>query len=166
MASLKMNKGFYRNPATGEMLAERRSGTDRRGVTSFRELLASRQRRRKSRGRRKTDRGAYVDIYDARTWCVVAAILLLSLLDALITGFHLIRGSARELNPILNAVLQSGGLVAFFSAKAAMTVIPVFIILIHKEWRLARYAARIVLWAYILLAIYHIFLLLKVSGAA
>ena len=50
--------------------------------------------------------------------------------------------------------------------KAAMTVIPVFIILIHKEWRLARYAARIVLWAYILLAIYHIFLLLKVSGAA
>jgi hypothetical protein len=156
-----MNKGLYRNQATGLMLAERRSRTDRRGETSLRTLLSSRQRRRKSRGRRKTDRGAYVDIYDPRTWCIVVAILILSFMDALLTGLHVIRGSARELNPIMNAILDCGGLPAFYSAKAAMTILPMSVILIHKEWTLARYAARLVLWAYILLTIYHIYLLSK-----
>jgi hypothetical protein len=148
------------------MLAERRSGTDRRDEASFWALLFSRQKRRKSRGRRRTDRGAYVDLYDSRTWCIVAAILILSFMDALLTGLHVIRGSARELNPIMKAVLRYGGLPAFFSAKAALTIIPVSIIMIHKEWTLAKYAARLVLWAYLLLTLYHLFLLFRVHTVA
>ncbi len=77
------------------------------------------------------------------------------------------RGSARELNPILNAVLNHGGLPAFFGAKAAMTIFPVAIVLIHKEWALGRYAARLCLWSYILLSCYHMYLIFgarQISG--
>jgi hypothetical protein len=97
---------------------------------------------------------------------VVGAILLLSLMDALLTGLHVVRGSARELNPILKAVLDFGGLSAFYSAKAAMTILPVSIIMIHKEWALAKFAARLVLWTYILLAGYHLLLLFRIHIVA
>ena len=153
----------YRDPLTGKLLAERRTGVDRRNSTSIFAFLTSRHRRRKSRGRRAKDGGAYVDIYDARTWSIVITILLLSLMDALLTGLHMIGGSARELNPILNAVLTIGGLPAFFSVKAAMTILPVAIIMIHKEWALGRYAARLCLWAYILLSFYHLYLIFGIQ---
>lgn len=71
----------------------------------------------------------------------------------------MVRGSAREANPIMSAVIDIGGLPAFFGVKGAMTIIPVAIILIHKEWALARLAARLCLWAYLLLAVYHTFLI-------
>ena len=74
------------------------------------------------------------------------------------------RGSARELNPLLNVILDWGGLPAFYSAKAAMTILPISVILIHKEWALARYAARLVLWAYVLLGFYHLYLLSKIHS--
>jgi hypothetical protein len=158
----KMGNKTYSDPLSGEELAERRSGVDRRSPKSFLAFLSSQYRRRKSRGRRKTDRGAYVDIYDGRTWSIVVTILVLSLMDALLTCLHMNRGSARELNPILNAILIYGGLPAFFTFKAAMTILPIAVIMIHKEWTLGKYAAKLCLWAYILLSIYHLFL---ISGA-
>jgi hypothetical protein len=154
-----MENKTYHNPLTKEELADRRSGIDRRSPRSFLSFLNSRQRRRRSRGRRKTDRGAYVDIYDSRTWSIVIAIVVLSLMDALLTGFHMIRGSARELNPILGAIITYGGLPAFFTFKAAMTLLPIAIIMIHKEWTMGRYAVRLCLWAYILLSVYHLYLI-------
>jgi hypothetical protein len=161
-----MNKAYH-DPSTGELLADRRAGNDRRNSAPFWKFWASEHRRRKSRGRRATDKGAYVDIYDSRTWCIVIAVLLLSLMDALLTGLHMIRGTARELNPILNAVLAHGGLPAFFSVKAAMTVLPMVVIMIHKEWTLGRYAARVCLLTYVLLSFYHLYLIFgieKVGG--
>ena len=116
-------------------------------------------RRRRTRGRRKTDQGAYVDIYDARSWSVAVAVLVLSLIDAVLTGLYVIQGSAREWNPVLKAVLNHGGLIVFFGAKAAMTIFPMAVILVHKEWTLGRYAARLCLWAYILIFLYHFYLI-------
>ncbi len=147
----------------GKPLPERRSGSDRRNPSTFFGIFSSRQRRRKTRGRRKTDRGAYVDIYGSRTWGIVIAILGLSLMDALLTGFHMIKGTARELNPILDAVIDSGGLPAFYCVKAAMTILPVAIIMIHKEWTIGKYAARLCLWAYVLLACYHMYLIFGIQ---
>jgi hypothetical protein len=154
-----MRNTSYRDPLTGKILAERRSGLDRRIPASFSAFITSRQRRRKSRGRRKTDPGAYVDIYGSRAWSVIIAILILSFMDALLTGLHMAKGSARELNPILGAILTYGGLPAFFSFKAAMTIIPIAVIMIHKEWTLGKYAVRLCFWAYILLSIYHLYLI-------
>jgi hypothetical protein len=154
-----MEKKFYHNPATGKILPERRSGVTRRAPSAISSIFSSRHRRRKSKGRRKTDRGAYVDIYDSRSWCIAIAVLILSCLDALLTGMHMIRGSAREMNPVMDAVINHGGLPAFFGVKAAMTVFPIAIIFIHKEWALGRFAARLCLWAYVLLTLYHMYLI-------
>ena len=99
-----------------------------------------------------------MDIYDSRTWGIAIAVMLLSMLDALLTGLHLTGGSARELNPILDAVIDRGGLAGFFGVKAALTVIPMAVIILHKEWKLGRYAARVCLWSYILLSLYHLYL--------
>jgi hypothetical protein len=100
-----------------------------------------------------------VDTYDFRTWSIAVSILALSLMDATLTGLHLLKGSARELNPIMNVVLNYGGMPAFFGVKAIMTIVPVAIIMLHKEWALGRYAARLCLWSYILLSLYHMYLI-------
>ncbi len=100
-----------------------------------------------------------MDTYDFRTWGIALSILALSLMDATLTGIHLLKGSARELNPIMNAVLNYGGMPAFFGVKAIMTILPVAIIMLHKEWALGRYAARLCLWSYIILSLYHLYLI-------
>lgn len=156
------NKNYW-DPASGKPSLERRSGINRRNYGTFWEQLSRRPRRRRSRGRRKTDRAAYVDIYDFRTWSIAAAVLLLSLLDAFLTRMHLLRGSASELNPLMKSIIDMGGFPAFFTAKVAMTIFPMAIILIHKEWTFGRYAARLCLAAYIFLSCYHFYLLLVTS---
>jgi hypothetical protein len=160
------NRFFYRDQATGSICVERRSGVDRRsrGVSLI--LFGFRYRRRKAKGRRQTDEGGYVDIYDSRTWGVAIAILALSLMDAVLTGLHLHLGSAQEANPLMNAVINYWGIPAFFGIKAIMTILPVGIIMLHKEWALGRYAARLCLWSYILLSFYHLYLIFGVQKLA
>ncbi len=144
---------------TGKILPERRSGVDRRAPSGFSSVFVSRFRRRASKGRRKTDRGSYVDVYDPRSWSIAITVLILSCLDALMTGIHMTQGSAIELNPVMNAVIVYGGLPAFFGAKAIMTVFPMAVILVHKEWSLGRFAARLCLWSYVLIFLYHLYLI-------
>jgi hypothetical protein len=154
---LRMTKNLYRDPLTEKIAVNRRSGQDRRDRLSIFPLSHFRPLRRKKGGRRESDTG-YVDIYDLRTWLVAVSVILLSLMDALLTQRHLIHGSARELNPIMDAVIRIGGMPAFYGTKGLLTVVAVTIIMLHKEWALGKIAARICLWAYILLSLYHIFL--------
>jgi hypothetical protein len=157
--SSKMENRTYRDPITGQIGIERRSNASRRTFFSFWDLFSKRPRRRKSCGRRRTDKGAYIDSYDSKSWGIVIAVLVLSFLDAFLTRRHLVRGTATELNPFLDAIIDHGGLTAFYIAKAAMTVFPMALILVHKEWTLGKYAARLCLFAYILLTIYHLYLI-------
>jgi hypothetical protein len=120
-------------------------------------------RRRCSRGLRKTDPGGYVDIYDRGSWIVALTVMALSFVDAVLTVLQVEKGMVREANPIMNVVLAWGGAYAFFSLKAAMTAFALAIIIIHKEWALARYMAWLCLGCYILILIYHMYL---VSGSA
>jgi hypothetical protein len=154
-----MKNKTYRDPTTGQICVERRSNANRRVPVSIWDLFSKKLRRRKSRGRRKTDRGAYVDVYDSRSIGIAIAVLVLSLFDALFTRMHLVRGSARELNPLLNVIINQSGLTAFFVVKIVMTAFPIAVILVHKEWDLGRYAARLCLFAYILITCYHLFLI-------
>jgi hypothetical protein len=160
-----MNKNFYRDLLTGKIHADRRSGDDRRDRISIFPLSHFGPLRRRKGGRRKTDNGGYVDIYDSRTWCVAIAVILLSIMDAVLTQRHLISGTARELNPIMNAVINKGGMPAFYGTKTLVTIISVAIIILHKEWSMGKLAARICLWCYILLAIYHLFLVFLLRNA-
>jgi hypothetical protein len=155
-----MTDELYRDSKTGRMLAERRSRGNRRAPKLFFSVFINSFRRRKSGGRRKTDIGGYVDVYGLRTWLVLIAVLVLSAVDAVMTAIHMIRGTALELNPIMAAIIKHGGLPAFFGAKAAMTIFPMAVIIVHKEWPLGKLAARVCLWAYALLSLYHLCLIL------
>lgn len=146
------------NPENTHPLVERRSGMDRRRAATFPPRFSG-FRRRRSKGRRRTDRGGYVDYYDSWSWGVALSVLILSLTDAVLTGVQLRGGSIREANPVMRAVIQLGGIYSFMSLKAAMTALPLAIIILHKEWRLARYAAQLCLWSYILVLMYHLYLL-------
>jgi hypothetical protein len=157
-----MKNNLYCNTLTEKVQVDRRSGCDRRDRISIFPFSHLRPLRRKKGGRRQKDTG-YVDIYDIRTWCVAIAVIILSLMDALLTQQHLLAGTARELNPIMNAVIKYGGMAAFFWFKGVLTIIAVSIIMLHKEWALGRHAARICLWAYILLSLYHIYLAMYFS---
>jgi len=136
---------------------DRRSGVDRRERSApgiFRSY-----RRRKTRGRRKTDRAAYIDVYDARSWGVALSVLTLSIMDGLLTSMQISSGKSVEANPLMHLIIVRGGMITFVGLKAAMTALPLAIIMLHKEWKLARLAARVCLWSYILIALYHIYLL-------
>jgi hypothetical protein len=158
-----MVKNLYLDTQSGRVHPDRRTSPDRRVRASLWDTIASPYHRRRSKGRRRTDRGAYIDIYDARTWLVALAVLILSTIDALMTGLHMANGTATELNPIMDEFIHHGGLPVFYGAKAAMTVIPLVIIFVHKEWTLGKFAARVCLWAYALLCCYHIFLALALN---
>ncbi|NWG11946.1 MAG: hypothetical protein HXY20_00240 [Acidobacteria bacterium] len=133
---------------------------DRRARPVFPPLFSTYRRRRNS-GRRKTDPPGYVDVYDAGTWGVALSILLLSMVDALLTGFQIRRGLVREANPLMNMVLVHCGHYSFISLKLALTAMPLAILVLHREWGVARYAARICLWAYLFLTCYHLYLALS-----
>jgi hypothetical protein len=102
-----------------------------------------------------------VDLYDFRSWGIAISVLTLSFIDAVLTGMQLLGGKVQEANPIMNAVIRLGGLYSFLSLKAAMTALPLAIIILHKEWALARQAARLCLWSYILVALYHVYLIVE-----
>lgn len=139
---------------------EKRSRPDRRRKVTFPPIFSG-YRRRRSKGRRQTDEGAYVDLYDFRSLGIAISVLILSLVDAVLTGMQLLVGKVQEANPIMNAVIRLGGLYSFLSLKAAMTALPLAIILLHKEWALARHAARLCFWSYILVALYHAYLIFE-----
>jgi len=157
-----MKNNLYRDPNTDQITVDRRSGQDRRDRVSIFPLSYFGPLRRKKGGRRETDTG-YVDVYDLRTWFMAVSVILLSLMDALLTQQHLIQGSARELNPIMDAAIEIGGMPAFFGVKGFLTIVAVSIIMLHKEWRMGKIAARICLWAYILLSLYHLYLVIIVQ---
>jgi hypothetical protein len=39
-----------------------------------------------------------------------------------------------------------------------MTIVPMAILMLHKEWTLGRYAARLCLCSYIVVSLYHLYL--------
>ncbi len=83
------------------------------------------------------------------------------MIDAFLTAFQVKRGFVREANPLMNMVLVRCGDYSFVSLKLALTAVPLAILVLHREWRVARYAARVCLWAYILLTCYHLYLVLS-----
>jgi hypothetical protein len=143
--------------------ADRRSGADRRNRPSLPPLFSG-YRRRRSAGRRRWDKPGYIDIYGFRSWIVVLSIIALSCLDALLTAIQIWLGTVEEANPLMNTIINRGGIIAFLGVKAAMTTLPLALIILHKEWKIARYAVWICISAYSLISLYHVYLII-VSGS-
>jgi len=90
--------------------------------------------------------------------------MALSCLDAVLTALQIWFGTVEEANPLMNMVINRGGIITFFTVKAAMTILPLALIILHKEWKIARYAVWICISAYSLISLYHVYLII-VSGS-
>ena len=112
--------------------ADKRSGQDRRKshLPRLKYFLFS---GRREKLRRASDKYQFViyDRYSPRVFAAIMAILLLSVVDALLTLF-LIENGSNELNPIMAYTLKSGPF-TFFTVKYLLTSLAVLIFLIFKN---------------------------------
>jgi hypothetical protein len=111
---------------------EKRSGQDRR-THKFPKLkyLLFYGRRAKVRRREDLHRTFYFDRYSSHLFAAIVAILLLSVLDALLT-LHLIGKGSTEMNPIMAYFLTFGPFV-FMGAKYFLTCFGVVILLLLRN---------------------------------
>lgn len=149
---------------------DRRKNNDRRSRAtnpfSFASLFGGR-----SHFRRKADgvRFYLVDRYSWRAVAAVFAIILLSILDAILT-IKLIRiGAAREANPVMDFFLHLG-LAPFLMVKYALTVGSVLVCLILKNYRMGgrirvKWVLMSVLFLYGALIIYELSLFYRFAAA-
>jgi hypothetical protein len=111
---------------------EKRSGKDRRThqFPKWRYLLFS---GRRANARRKEDihRTFYFDRYSSNLFAAIIAILMLSVLDALLT-LYLIDNGSTELNPVMSYFIEYGPFV-FMGAKYFLTCTGVIILLLFRN---------------------------------
>jgi hypothetical protein len=115
---------------------ERRSGVERRhqptpALSSF----FGRGRRRTGRREGETDR-TYVDTFTPREVALLLLIFILNIFDAFFTLLWLQRGGA-EANPFMAFLLEIGE-GAFLLQKCIVVGIWLIVLMIHKNFRLAR----------------------------
>jgi hypothetical protein len=137
---------------------ERRKGVDRREGSYSRLRLKYLLKGERRSVRRDTDpQEVYVDLFGLRDFVAVLIVLILSILDAAFTLYHLSKG-AEELN-LLMAYALNIGVGYFFIIKYSITAFGVIILCIHKNFRYIREIFIGIITIYSLLIIYHIILL-------
>ena len=111
---------------------------------------------RRQRVRRQTDRKThlYVDRYSHKLLTPLLLIILLCVLDAHFTMFHLDRG-AEEINPLMNLLIKHGFLY-FFIVKYLLTVLGVFIFCIYQSVPLMRVGLVSMLVLYLIVFTHHL----------
>lgn len=111
-----------------------RKQKDRRkhGLKAF--IYCLYMRRRKGM-RREVDHNTshYVDIYDQVTVWAAIAIIILSCIDSLITLLLIQQGRAYEANPVMGALIESDATM-FVAAKAALTILCLVFLVVHKNF--------------------------------
>lgn len=143
----------------------RRAGTDRRRRPT---PMFSRYwlRGRRRGGRRGTDgQNVYVDRYTRAEWILVGGIVLMSLADLVLTLAYLWRGG-EEANPVMRWALEWGGEVFFAALKMGLTVAGALFLLLHARFRRVRFFTTALFAGYVLLMLYHSFLLWRDFSAA
>lgn len=166
-AARKADESAARGGATADereappLFVERRSGVDRRAQPTriWDSLLGRKQRKR---GRRKGEtENIYVDVYQRRDVVLILGILILNILDAFFTLRWLDMGGG-EANPIMDQLIAHGGDVAFLIQKCLVVGIWLVILIVHKNFRIARLGLLALFVIYGLLLFYHF--VLQASG--
>jgi len=116
---------------------EKRSGEDRRiqQFPKWRYLLFSGKR---AKARRKEDkhRTFYFDRYSSNLFAAIVAIIMLSVLDALLT-LYLIDNGSTEVNPVMSYFIEHGPF-EFMMAKYFFTCAGVILLLLFRNVLLKR----------------------------
>ncbi|UCD81838.1 MAG: hypothetical protein JSW26_10555 [Desulfobacterales bacterium] len=111
---------------------ESRCGSDRRTDNKARiKYLLFNGRRERIRRAEDVDKVFFFDRYNPKLFAAITAILMLSILDALLTLILIDNGSS-ELNPVMAYFLEHG-LLPFIVAKYFLTSMGVVILLIFKN---------------------------------
>ena len=118
--------------------------------------------RRQGQRRIADDPATFVDVYGARLFLVVLAILGLNLLDAWFTLLVLAHGG-RELNPFVQRVLDYGP-VPFVAFKTLGIGICVGFLTITKNFGAARIGLSTVLVGYLILLGWHLSLFCRLEA--
>ncbi|MDP6520707.1 MAG: DUF5658 family protein [Planctomycetota bacterium] len=100
--------------------------------------------------------GSFVDVYSARLLLAVFWIALMNAADSFFTMIHLQHGGI-ELNPVAGQLLRLGRW-EFVLAKSALIAAALVVLVIHKNFLLARVGLFTAAGAYTLLVAYHLFL--------
>ena len=132
MARLSDSKDNSSCVSNSSDYAEKRCGRDRRAqqFPKWRYLLFS-GRRAKTRRQEDLHRTFYFDRYSSNLFAAIVAILMLSVLDALLTLYLIDKGST-ELNPVMSYFIEYGPFV-FMGAKYLLTCIGVIILLLFRN---------------------------------
>ena len=129
-------KSRYSDPGQ-QSNGENRRGKDRRTNNKARlRYLLFNGRREQIRREEDSRKVFFFDRYPPKLFAAIAAILMLSIFDALFTLILIDKGST-ELNPVMAYFLQHG-LLPFIVAKYFLTSIGVVILLIFKNVILTR----------------------------
>lgn len=136
---------------------ERRAHPDRRGQpTSVWSAFAGARRRRHGR-RTGEEQDIYVDIFQRRDVALLILIFVLNILDALFTLLWLQRGGV-EANPFMAWILGIGNW-AFLAQKCFVVGLWLVLLLVHKNFRMARLGLWSAASLYALLILYHFVLI-------
>ena len=132
MTGLLDSKNNSRSVSDSAGYVEKRSGEDRRihQFPKWRYLLFS-GRRAKARRQEDKHRTFYFDRYSSNLFAAIVAILLLSVLDALLT-LYLIDNGSSEVNPVMSYFIKYGPFV-FMGAKYLLTCMGVIILLLFRN---------------------------------
>lgn len=117
---------------------ERRNGEDRRDRHLWHRALLYVKGGRQHARRESERQNYYVDRYNHRWMWVSVSILVLCCLDAIFT-LNLIRlGIATEANPVMRVLIEHD-LMLFMLAKYTLTVLGLFTLLMHKNFRVFKH---------------------------
>ena len=137
MAGLFDSKNNSIPASDSPIYVEKRSGEDRRihQFPKWRYLLFSGKR---AKARRKEDkhRTFYFDRYSSNLFAAIVAIIMLSVLDALLTLYLLDNGST-EVNPVMAYFIEHGPFI-FMMAKYFFTCLSVILLLLFRNVMLKR----------------------------
>lgn len=140
-----------------EFESERRSGEERRrkptNPFSFKWSYTGQRRR----GRRKTDDDRFLDKYSDRLFLALIIILILCAFDGVATVYHIIHGTAVELNPVMDYAIRLGSH-KFIVFKMALTFACLLMLVFYRNARGVKKIVLFIIFLYILLSIYHLFI--------
>lgn len=108
---------------------------------------------RRASGRRDADSSGYVDRYTRRDVALLLSVFLLNVFDAWMTMLWLSRGG-REANPVMDFFLDIGP-GAFLVQKCLIVGFWLVLLVVHKNFRLARFGLYASLVVYALIMLMH-----------
>jgi len=148
----------------------RNSQIERRSA-SFRTAINSIYRNRRTTVRRSTDLATnlYSDRHEPRMAYLSLGILLLCITDTYFT-LYLMKHGGEEASPVAYYLMQQGDLF-FFIVKYIVTAIAVFVVLMHKNFKVFTYfkgyhGLYFMLVSYVTLTVYQLSILTIISTPA